>query len=238
MNPILVLIHSPLVGPFTWTLVLENLREKGLTAILPVLISPPISEKPYWKLHAEAVAQALREISTNQPVVLAGHSGAGPLLPAIRQVIPHPVAGYLFVDAGWPTDDKSRLDLFENPAAADQFRQNAQAGFLPTWSEADLAEVIPDPAVLHQFIRELRPLPFAVYEEALPVFPGWPDAPCGYLRFGDNPAYDHSFAQAQQCGCPRMQLHGEHFHMLVNPEEVTQAILHLSEQMGIPLRPI
>ena len=33
-------------------------------------------------------------------MILAGHSGAGPLLPAIRQATGRAIAGYLFVDAG------------------------------------------------------------------------------------------------------------------------------------------
>jgi hypothetical protein len=67
----------------------------------------------------------------------------------------------------------------------------------------------------------------------LPVFKGWPDAPCGYLRFGDNPAYDSSVLKARQAGYPVLRLEGEHFHMLVDPEAVTDAILSLVDLMHI-----
>jgi hypothetical protein len=169
-------------------------------------------------------------------VLLVGHSGAGPLLPAVRQAIARPAAGYIFVDAGWPVDGKSRLNLFEDAQAVEQFRQGARDGLLPPWNDEDLREVIPHAAIRRQFAGELRPLPLAVYEEALPVFPGWPDAPCAYLRFGDNPAYDEAFNRVRQAGGPVQRLAGQHFHMLVNPREVTGALLNLAALMGIKIQ--
>jgi hypothetical protein len=233
-RPILVLIHSPLVGPFTWVLVADQLREKGFQGIVPSLVSTPGSQEPYWKRHVSAVVIALEPVPARQPILLIAHSGAGPLLPAIRQPLSQPIAGYLFVDAGWPADGKSRLDQFEDEEAAAHFRQSARDGFLPVWSEEDLKAVIPNDTIRHGFTSELRPLPIRVYEETLPVFPGWPDAPCAYLRFGHNPAYDRSVARAQQSGCRVMQLDGEHFHMLVDPVAVTEAILTLIQSMKFP----
>ena len=32
-----VLIHSPLVGPLTWTLVADELQRKGIEVVVPVL---------------------------------------------------------------------------------------------------------------------------------------------------------------------------------------------------------
>jgi hypothetical protein len=125
-------------------------------------------------------------------------------------------SNYLFVDAGLPQDGRSRLDLFDNAAEAQRFRQSAlkAGGFLPTWSDQDLRQVIPDDELRRRFVAELTPVPLAVYEEPLPVFSGWPDAPCAYLRFGDNPAYAAPAAHAQQAGWPYLQLDGHHFHMV------------------------
>jgi hypothetical protein len=155
------------------------------------------------------------------------------LLPAIRQVTGRPVAAYLFVDAGLPQDGRSRLDLFENIEEAERFRQSARqaGGLLSTWSDEDLREVIPDDELRRRFVAELAPLPLAVYEEPLPVFAGWPDAPCGYLRFGPNPAYAAPAARAQQAGWPYLQLDGGHFHMLVDPPAVASALIQLIEQI-------
>lgn len=75
-------------------------------------------------------------------------------------------------------------------------------------------------------MAELRPLPLAVYEEPLPVFAGWPDAPCSYLQL--SPVYDAPAQQAQAQGWPYVHLPGGHFQMLVAPEAVTDVLLRLT----------
>lgn len=80
----------------------------------------------------------------------------------------------------------------------------------------------------------MRPLPLAVYEEAIPVFSGWPDAPCGYLQF--TPIYDIGRRRAESSGWAYARIEGGHFHMLVNPQAVTTAILKLVERMGVALK--
>jgi hypothetical protein len=96
----IALIHSPLVGPLTWKPVAEELRRRGVDAAVPALEDDETAGAPFWRRHAESVARALAAIPENRPLILAGHSGAGPLLPAIRQATGRAIAGYLFVDAG------------------------------------------------------------------------------------------------------------------------------------------
>jgi hypothetical protein len=225
-----VLIHSPLVGPLTWTLVADELRERdvGVGAIAPVLPDSREVDPPYWKAHAEAVAEAARK--AEQHTILVGHSGAGMLLPAIRQAIGRPVVGYLFVDAGLPSNGKSRLDLFESKEGADQFRQAAQDGLLPIWTAEELRDHIPDDDLRRRYVAELRPLPLAVYEEPIPVFAGWPDVPCGYLLF--SPVYESAAAHARDQGWPYARIEARHFHMLVDAPTVAKALIELAKQMG------
>jgi pimeloyl-ACP methyl ester carboxylesterase len=224
------LIHSPLVGPLTWALVADELRQRGAEAIAPTLPDARAVSPPYWKRHAEAVAQTLQVLPPNQPLILVGHSGAGPLLPLIREATNLPVAAYIFVDAIIPQNGASRLDLFESREAVEQFRQSAVEGLLPTWAEEDLREVIPDDDLRRRFVSELRPLPLAVYEEPLPVFVGWPDALCGYLRF--SPIYHGQAKQARQSGWSYVEIEAGHFHMLVDPEAVAHALFKLAEQLA------
>lgn len=68
-----------------------------------------------------------------------------------------------------------------------------------------------------------------MYEEPLPVFAGWPDAPCGYLKFSQ--VYDPEAAKARQNGWPVLELQGNHFHMLVEPKVVAEALVHLARTM-------
>lgn len=228
-----VLLHSPLVGPATWSLVADELRRHGRDALVPRLQSDPCAALPYWQQHADAVVAALEPVAPEALLILVGHSGAGVLLPIVRQSIRRPVAAYLFVDAGLPEDGKSRLDRFEDALAAEQFRQAAVDGLMPTWTADDLREAIPEATIRQRFVEELVPMPLAVYEEPLPLTAGWPDAPCGYLRFGDNPAYDEPAEQARQAGWPYRELEAGHFHMLVDPAAVTAALLELVELLEL-----
>lgn len=241
----LVLIHSPLVGPLTWVPVAEELRRRGCSVVVPTLHCPPRTAapgepaadaaEPYWAQHAAAVAAAVRSWGVGAPLVFVGHSGAGPLLPAIRAAVPNLAAAYLFVDAGLPVAGASRLSQFP-PQAAEEFRRAAaeRGGVLHLWTEDELREAIPDDEVRRAFVAELHargPLPLAVYEEPLPVFGGWPDAGCGYLRFGANPAYDAPAAEAQQRGWPVRFIEGDHFHMLVDPPGVATGLLELAQTL-------
>ena len=227
-----VLVHSPLVGPLTWKPVADKLGRKGFNAVVPVLLSEEV-QPPYWKRHAGAVAESLRDLPPSEPVILVAHSGAGPLLPAVRTQVGYGVVGYIFVDAALPgPDGASRLDLLRSSSeAAGRFRARAKDGLLLVWTQLFdvtdemLHEIIPDPTLRRDFVKELRPIPLAVYEEPLPVFPGWPDGPCGYLKCSQ--VYDPEAAKARRNGWPVLELQGNHFHMLVEPEAVAQALVHL-----------
>src|SRR5207253_7352694 len=102
--PTFVLIHSPLVGPFTWAPVADVLRERGVGAVVPALGAGEQTGAPYWRQHADATAGVVKELAQDERLVLVGHSGAGALLPAVRGSLGRPVDAYLFVDAGLPRD--------------------------------------------------------------------------------------------------------------------------------------
>ena len=226
MNYRLALIHSPLVGPFTWSLVAAELAAHGVGACLPELSDRDDAAIPYCQQHAQAVADYFKVHPSDEPIILVAHSGSGPLLPAIREAIgAHKVdvAAYVFVDAGIPIDGHSRLDMMalESPEWAAQFRQYLESGgHFPNWSDEQLCEVIPDPALRQRLLADLRPRGWAFFTESIPVFQGWPDAPCGYIRL--SPAYDHPSTEAQRCGWVTAELLAGHFHMLVNPQQVAE----------------
>src|SRR5688572_24380933 len=100
MQSTFVLIHSPLVGPSTWSLIAHELRVREIEVIVPTLAGSEGSQLPYWKQFADSVSGALAAIPVESSVSLIGHSGGGPLLPAMRQAITQRVASYVFVDAG------------------------------------------------------------------------------------------------------------------------------------------
>ena len=221
-----VLLHSPLVGPFSWELVQQMLKEWGLAAPVPALLDDPNSTLPYWQQHAESVVKDIAEIPTQQKIILVAHSGAGPLLPAIRQKLTHPVFAYVFVDAGIPRDGLSRLDLMklEDAEWAEQFHQALLRGeHFPTWSEEDLREILPDAEVRRKLVDEIRPRPLPFFAEPIPVQAGWPDAPCIYIKFSTS--YEWDATQAKREGWPVYEIDVGHFHMLVDPVAVADLLV-------------
>jgi hypothetical protein len=225
-NNIYVLIHSPLVGPLTWKLVAGELRQRGLEVIVPTLVDAPDSEEPYWKQHAESVSQALTQVPQDTPLTLVAHSGTGPLLPAIRESLANPVNAYVFVDAGSPRDEATRLELMksEDLEWAQQFEESLKRGErFPNRSGEDLREIIPADDLREQMVAEIRPRALDFFTEPIPVFDGWPEAPCVYILFSEP--YKRAAIQARESGWPTYELEAGHFHMLIDANAVTDLIL-------------
>jgi hypothetical protein len=232
---IYVLVHSPLVGPSTWTPVAERLNARGVTALVPDLHISQDADLPYWLRHSSAVASALAHLPSDASLILVAHSGAGLLLPAIREAIGRPVAAYVFVDAGIPEDGKSRLDLLrsEMPEAAEAAHRTLLAGGrVPNWTDASLQNALPDPAQRRTVLMEMYPQAMAFYSEPIPVPPYWPDAPCAYIQF--TPIYDMHADRARRDGWDFLRLEGGHFHMLVDPGAVAEVIIQLAESSTQP----
>jgi hypothetical protein len=225
-----VLVHSPLVGPFSWSLVADELGARGVSVALPTL--PEGQLAPYWRLHAEAVAAQVAD--PGGPLVLVGHSGACPLLPAIGTAIDGTISAYVLVDGDLPLalgTGSSRIDLLRaaSPALADELEALlAAGGSFPTWGDEDLLEEIPDQRLRARVVAEVRPQPRQFWREALPPIPGWPDAPCGYLEL--SPHYTAASARARDQGWRYRYLSGGHFEMLVRPADVADAILELASE--------
>jgi hypothetical protein len=193
-------------------------------------------DAPFWLRHTRAVVTAVRDVPANQRLVLVGHSGAGALLPAIGRAIRHSVATYVFVDAGIPKDGQSRLA--NGPFADFVHELYRGGGCYPNWTDEDLRELVPDAEWRQRLLAELRPPPIGFWEEPISVPAGWPDAPCAYLRFTPNPAYDDAAAEARHRGWAYTELSGGHFHMLMDPVAVASALLDLSQRLDIAGRDV
>jgi len=228
----IVLIHSPLVGTFAWSRVAAEFARRGIPVIAPALTDEPAWHAPYWQQHAASVASALADVSVETKLVLVGHSGAGPLLPAIRAELPHRIGSYIFVDAGVPRANATRLDLMrgEDRAWAEEFETYLKGGgTFPNWTDASLSEIIPDPDTRAALRADLRPRARDFFTEPLPVFDGFPDAPCGFLQL--SPAYDRPASFARTHGFAYRDLGGGHFAMLTRPAAVADALIDLRRQM-------
>ncbi len=233
---ILALIHSPLTGPSTWSLVADQLTSRGLEVRVPSYLEGEHGSQAYWKRHATSIHQALGPISAEEPLILVSHSGSGVLLPAVSALSKRPIAAYIFVDSDLPRDGASRLDRIrsESPDAFHTLHQSLKRGEVyPTWTESDLAEEIPDAALRNTVLEQLHPRPLPFFDEPIPVFEGWPDAPCAYLQL--TPWYRASGERAQAAGWPYRRHQAGHFHLLVDPSSVAGLLIELVEDMGIEL---
>jgi len=227
-----VLVHSPLAGGLTWTLVAQEMLVQGLNALVPHLSDQAAAKQPFWKQHVESILPTLSQIPAGHSVTLVGHSGAGPLLPVIAQALDQPIKAYLFVDASLPRDGASRLALMkrEDPAWAEQLQQALQQGQqYPTWTEDDLRDIVPNAALRRDLVAEIKPRSLSFFSEPIPVFAGWPDAPCTYLKF--SAPYNRVAAQARQAGWLVRHMDAGHFHMLVDPEAVTEVIMEIMKEI-------
>jgi hypothetical protein len=225
-NNVYVLIHSPLVGPLTWKLVGDEMRRRDIEVMIPTLIDSVDSETPYWKQHAESVSRALAQISKDTSITLVAHSGAGPLLPAIRAEVMNPIHAYVFVDAGIPRAGATRLDLMysEDSEWAKQFQEYLEGGgHFPDWNVEDLQVIIPDESLRATVVAEIHARTLGFFTEPIPVFEGWPDAPCVYILFSEP--YKRAAVQARESGWLTYELEAGHFHMLVDPKAVATLIL-------------
>jgi len=234
MRSVFALIHSPLVGPYSWTPVAGTLRRRGLDVVVPSLEDKQGSGAPYWKQHATAAVCALQIIPAHRRMILVGHSAAGPLLPAIGRFAANRMAGYLFVDAGIPLDKASRLDLLalESIEFAARFRQSLESGErFPSWSHDDLHAIVTDDESRRDLLAELHPRSLEFFDEPIPVFAGWPDAPCGYLLLSST--YEVFAKRARREGWKVREMRASHFHMLTHPVEVADALIDMAEHMGI-----
>ncbi len=226
MESLVVLVHSPLVGPFTWSLVAQRLQAVGVDVLVPKLTDRGETPPPYWQQHAASLQQALTSVPQERSLVLVGHSGAGSLLPVLAQAAGHPIKAYLFVDAGLPHPGKTQLE--EMP---EELRRLLAAGErFPNWKDEDLREVLPDGRARQQMLAEVQPRPLDFFEEMMPEVSGWPDAKSGYLLF--NQGYRPYLEQAQRAGWPSRTLAAGHFHMLVDPVAVATTLVELMKQMN------
>jgi pimeloyl-ACP methyl ester carboxylesterase len=232
-DSLIVLIPSPLVGAYSWSLVAEGLQARGRQALVSIDLRNHGVGEPAWRQTVDGVARTLGEIPSDQSVVLVGHSAAGPLLPAIGSSLAQPISAYLFVDARLPGEGSSRLDAIEadDPAIGAERRATlAAGGQFPVWTDDDLRDDVPDPDRRRALLEELRPRGADFWMEPLPMVTNWPDAPCGYLLFSSF--YRFAADRAHRAGWPVRELPAGHFHALVDPGAVTDALLSLLDETG------
>jgi pimeloyl-ACP methyl ester carboxylesterase len=219
-GPVFVLVHSPLVGPTSWLPVARELERRGRVAVVPSLLGVAGAAAPQWRHVPEAVRAATARIG--EPIVLAGHSGGGLLLPAIADAVAVEVAALVFVDsflpptAGW-------LPLAP-PAFMEQLRALAGDGVLAPWSSwfgADaMRDLVGDERLRAALEAEMPRLPLSYY-----------------LLLSAEP-YRQSATEARARGWPVAEIPGvQHLATATEPVAVTEALLDLERGLDRRVAP-
>ncbi|HFD86252.1 MAG TPA: hypothetical protein ENJ35_01080 [Gammaproteobacteria bacterium] len=137
-----------------------------------------------------------------------------------------------FVDASIPQDQLTRLDMMktESRAWAEQLEEHLlKGGCFPEWSDTELQAHIPNEAHRQQTISEMNPRSLAFFTEPIPLPKEWFAVPAGYIQFTD--AYAVPASQAEDQGWPITRLPAGHFHMLVDPVAVSDALINMLGQL-------
>jgi hypothetical protein len=222
---LLLLVHSPLVGCGTWEPVARDLAGDGYAVTVPDLAGAVAAGPPYHLRQARVIVGS----AAGRPVILIGHSRAGPLLATAGTILGEAVQGYVFVDARLPAPGRSWMETV-TPGLAARLREMADPqGRLPPWprwwGEEEVAALLPDPAVRRHFAAGCPRLPLAMLEEVHPPAPGWPDTPGGYLQLSD--AYEDEAARARELGWPVRQMPSHHLALLTEPGRVAREVREL-----------
>jgi hypothetical protein len=240
--PLLILVHSPLVGPSSWRPVAEALNAGGLPARTPSLLGLSQGPGPYVPRFAEAVlakvdAAVTAGAADPGEIILAGHSGAGAYLPAVAEAIAATgagrVIGMAFVDAQLPRPGRSDFDT-SAPEFAQALTAMARDGLVPPWNEwyppETLASLIPDEAQREAFLAELHPIALGCFEEPMPLTPSWQEIPCAYLQLSET--YQDQADQAASLGWLTSRLPAHHLAVLTDPGPVAVFLAEFAQSLA------
>lgn len=219
------LVHSPLVGPSSWSLVAEELSRVGWDVVVPTLTEAARSERGPEGC-ADTVVRALSR--THETRVVVAHSGAGRLLPLIADGVEPRPEQLVFVDAIVPPETGTS---FPTKEFVQHLRSLASDGFLPPWSEwfgtGVVEELVPDPRMRKRFVSELPKLPLRFLEQPVPVPDGWATSRCSYILLSE--AYREYAVVAQERGWTVVELLGTHLDIVTKPVEIAEAIVCVTD---------
>ena len=222
-----VLVHSPVTGPSTWRWVAAELAARGHQVVVPAV--PPAATSLGWPAFVGSVAALAG--TGGQPIV-AGHSGAGPLLPVIGARLG--ARRLVFVDADIPPESGSGHLVPEDFLA--ELRRLAVRGRLPPWSQwfgpEVMRELIPDDASREIVSAELPSISVSYFEDQVQVPSGWTATGCGYVLL--SKVYAAQAARAEAAGWPVARFDGAHLDLVTRPRECAQAILSVSADGSVP----
>jgi hypothetical protein len=222
----LTLLHSPPVGPATWSSLVPVLRARGHAVAVPDLTPLMADEGPYYAALAEGAAAAVADDS-----ILVAHSGAGALVPAVAALAEGRLRGAIFVDALLPHPGESWFAGVP-PDLATRLKAMAKDGKLPPWHawwpKGAMEALLPDRAMGAAFLAEQSELPLSYFEEPAPALPL--EIPFAYLQLSE--AYAADADGAAELGAPVLRLARHHLASMTHPEAVADGVERLAKTLS------
>jgi len=220
-----VLVHSPFLGPASLRPLADALAAHGHPAVL-LDLRPSVVSAPVHQVLVGAFADAISEEDLAGHVVLIGHSGAGPLLPAFADALEDTVTGLVFLDAGLPTPGRSWRDTVPASLYA-QLKSASREGRLPRWQrwfEPDpLVDLVADEGLRDEIADEAPEVPIAFLKETRPDVE-W-TGPAGYVALSE--AYVADADAATALGWPVRRLDSNHLAPATDADPVAVAVLEV-----------
>jgi pimeloyl-ACP methyl ester carboxylesterase len=224
-----VLVHSPFLGPATLRPLADALAAHGHPVVL-LDLRVSVNSAPVHQRMIGEFADALEDSAVEGEVVLVGHSGAGPLLPAFADALEIPIGALVYLDADLPTPGKSWRETFP-PDLMAHMRAISREDVMPRWDRWFPPEVlptlIPDPVQLAEILEEAPEVPLAFLKEQRPsvLWPG----PSAYLRLSQR--YADAASEAAELGWPVSELDLHHLAAATHPEQVATALEELLSRL-------
>ncbi len=219
---LVILVHSPLLGPSSWGEVPARLQGRGFACAVPDLRPALAGEPPFYRGLFQTIAAAAHG---EDAVAVIGHSRAGPLLPGALEALGSRGRVAVFADARLPHGGESWLATLP-PENGTGLLQSAEQGLLPPWDQwfapEMLSQLLPDAQMRRQLRSELRGVPAALLSEPMPVAQADSAVHRVYLQL--SPAYeaDADRAEAQGWRVERQIIH--HLAPLTHPQRVADAL--------------
>ncbi len=220
-----VLVHGPFLGPASLRPLADALAALGHPSVvldlLPSVVTPPVHQRLLG-----AFADAMSDAALTGPLMLVGHSGAGPLLPAFAEELEDDVRGLLYLDAELPTPGRSWRDTAP-PEQYARMRERSRDGQLPRWHrhfDTDpLPALVADGALRAEIADEAPEVPLAFLKEPRPTVE-W-DGPSGYVALSAE--HHDDLAAARALGWPTRALDLHHLATATDPGPVAVAVLEV-----------
>lgn len=216
-----LLVHSPLVGPSSWTRVAAALRARDRDVVVPDLTGVAARSERWDDWFVDAAAAGCDRWEGD--VVVVGHSGAGVFLPQVADRLADRCVATIFVDAVVPLATGEHRTSASLIAKLDEVDDG---GVLPPWltwwPDDVVSRLLPDAEDRAALSADMPRLPRAFYDEPVAVPDGWIARANGYLQL--SPAYDEDRARAVAYGWPTARLDADHLSTFTAPADVAAGI--------------